>query len=198
MREQTSFPLCSCSAFLVSYLCFTVLLAVFLLIPPEKAHAAEYGRTSEPGRPTDRDTMTSDTRLPAGPGPGSGGPSIDPKDYGLCGLFGLFGIFESKSVARIVVGSDGYYAVHREWAIGNPEPPVVEWTCARLNEFGAQKLPPNSAFAMEQLSLMTSGGPPTITSTVTDTKACIWAGVVGPLSSGGRDNWRTESSSRHN
>lgn len=138
--------------FLVSYLCFALLLAAFLLITPEKAHAAEYGRTSEPRRPTDTDTMTSDTRLPAGPGPGSGGPSINPTDYGLCGL----GIFESKSVARIAVCSDGYYAM--QWAIGNPEPPVVEWTCARLNELGAQKLPPIRLLL--RLSLMTSGGPP--------------------------------------
>ena len=64
----------------------------------------------------DRTTCSSDTKLPAGPGPGGGGVPINPNDYGMCGLLHLSGTFDSSTVARIIVGADGYYHVHRAWS----------------------------------------------------------------------------------
>jgi dienelactone hydrolase len=129
----------------------------------------------------DSDTFGCTTRLPVGPPPGGGhGVPINPSDYGMCGILSLEGTFDNSSVARIIVGGDGYYATEIRWGSSTNktgELPVLGWTCVRVAEFTG--VPPASA--------MEAWVPPPTTTTTRSRlddsgNACIWAGVTGGLS----------------
>lgn len=161
---------------------------------PELAAAFDHGTTPEEGGSNRGDIMTSDTPLPVGPGPGGGGPSINQDDYGMCGLLGLSGHFDPQTVARIQVGTSGYYEVHREW-LPNNIAPVVDWTCIRLKDFMGPLPGPGRFTTKTPPPVTSSGGPRTEVQLSSGTRnfgtACIWAGVAGALSAVGTDQDNT-------
>jgi hypothetical protein len=166
---------------------FTVCALTLVTCLPELAAAFDHGTTSEEGTSSGKDIVTSDTPLPVGPGPGGGRPNINPDDYGMCGFLGLSGRFDPQTVARIQVGANGYYEIHREWlASNNARRPVVDWTCIRLKDFMGP-LPGPEKFATKAPPPVTnSGGPRTEVQLSSGSRsfgtACIWAGVAGGIS----------------
>jgi hypothetical protein len=118
-------------------------------------------------------------KLPVGPPPDGGHEiSVPPDDYGMCGFLSLAGFFDQNTIARIIIGADGYYEVQRIWSAGHNTPserPEVGWTCVRVTQF--TPLPPlsdmNFLVPLPATNLITIGAP---------TQACIWAGMSGGFS----------------
>jgi hypothetical protein len=169
-----------------------VLCVLGSLVAAERVGAFTTGTVSgDSGKPVPgkHNVVSSDTPLPAGPGPGGPGAKIPPNDYGLCGLLGLSGNFGNATVARIAVGSNGYYEIHREWESGT-QPPTVDWTCVRLTEFKGA-MPSNSLFRTDGPHPLTSNGALVENKLWTGSNsygnACPWAGVAGNLSASHTD-----------
>jgi hypothetical protein len=159
---------------------FPLCLALTCLSQPASATVI-WGTANGPvGCNPGNNTCTSLTPLPVGPGPG-GGTTINPNDYGMCGLLHLAGTFENSTVARIIV-YDGYYAVLRTW-VGKPTGgPAVEWTCVHFTDFTG--LPPLSDAGYFAAPVVTASGGVTATDKIGGiADACIWAGLTGDLSS---------------
>ena len=127
------------------------------------------------------DNCTSNTPLTVGPGPGAGGGPINPADFGMCGVLHLSGAFGSTTVARIIVNSDGYFAVERKGK-GVGGVPQVDWTCVLFTDFTG--LPKDYLAKLD-----TYAAPPAAAKrggTASNTighggDACVWAGLSGTL-----------------
>jgi hypothetical protein len=115
--------------------------------------------------------------LPVGQ-PGHGG-SVNPNDWGMCGVLGLTGNFGPPTVARIIVNTSGYYAVELEAYMASVLP-TLNWTCVLFSDFNGVP-PPSEATSFGPVNYNggSDGGAKKIAGSVGN--ACIWAGVFGNL-----------------
>jgi len=126
---------------------------------------------------------SSDTPLGVGPGPGAGGRPMNPADYGMCGALHVSGPFNNSTVARIIVGADGYYHVHRSWVGSATAGPHLEWTCVLFTDFTGLPLDYVAGLGTYQPPPVTAKSGGRATNMIGPSDACIWAGLAGPLSS---------------
>jgi hypothetical protein len=124
---------------------------------------------------------SSDTRLPAGPGPSAGASPVNPADYGMCGALRLAGNFDSSTIARIIVGADGYYHVDLSWTGSKTTGPQFEWTCVLFTDFTGLPYDYVKGLGTYQPPPVTAKSGGKATNMIGPSDACIWAGLAGPL-----------------
>ena len=117
-----------------------------------------------------------------GPAPRNAKGGADLDDLGLCGVLGLSGVFsDNKTLAQIIVQSNGYYGLNVNWADSNHNPPIIYWTCVRLTDFTG--LPHPTDFGSSgPYSIITLTGRHFETRNLGETaSACIWTGWKAPF-----------------
>jgi hypothetical protein len=184
--KMSQFTPTAVGAKLISWIIFPLCLASICLSVPAAAEITHVvaggshckGKKLQEGP---NNTVGCYTTLHVGPGTGSGG-GFNPKDRGLCGLWGLSGTFDNNSIAKIVV-QDGYYTL--ETFGSNPKQIPEAWmTCVLLSDLTTVEPSKTTNWSVFETPTMTSTGAPE-TKRINNPApqyACIWAGVVGGLS----------------
>jgi hypothetical protein len=157
---------------------FSIFLTTSCFFGP--AAAIEHGTVSCAGQKvTQGPNGTFGCQVPLGACP-PGGKCSNPNDYAMCGVVSLSGFFNKQTVARIIVGSTGYYTVDLQYTSANDSAakhwPELGQTCVFLNEFTSVPAISDAAY-FPQAGY--SGSPINISGS--KGYACIWAGVSGGL-----------------
>jgi len=144
----------------------------------EPAAAIETGTASCAGQKVTESDHTFSCHVPLGTcAPGG---KCNPNDVGMCGVLNISGFFNKETMARVAVGSAGFYTIDFQYTSANDSPaknwPELGWTCVHLNEFKSVPALPHATFF----------APPAYSGPFKDIVnskgyACIWAGVAGAL-----------------
>jgi hypothetical protein len=181
-REGIARP--SMVAAVAAFFCFCLSLSCFC----GEAAAIEYNTASCAGQKVTEGPngqMGCQVPLPARP-PGGKGAS-NPNDWGMCGVLSLSGFFNKGTEARIVVGTNGYYAVDLKYTSDNDTAakhwPELGWTCVFFREFTGVPVISDATFFIPPGY---SGGS-SMNISGSKGNACIWAGVEGALTDVDKD-----------